>query len=92
MSPADEDLVVDNPREFGGGVPIGTGVTTMSSPAGIMCGSFHAGEVNQVEHTEGGVLNYSTKSGFVIVCGGIGFGGYLLVVGTSQAAIQHVGR
>ena len=85
MFPADEDLVIDKPREFGGGIPICTNVTVMSCSAGIMCGSFDTGEFNQVEHTGGGVLNYSTKNGLVIVGGGIGFWGYVLVVGTEPS-------
>ena len=42
MFPADEDLVINNPREFGGGIPIFINVTTMSCSAGVMCGSFDA--------------------------------------------------
>ena len=83
--PADEHLVIDNPREFVGGIPICTNVTVMSCLAGVMCGSFDAGEVNQVEHTGGGVLNDSTKNGFIIGGGGIGFEGYLLLVGTEPS-------
>ena len=81
MSPVDEYLVVDNPREFGGRVPICTGVTTMSSPAWIMCDSFQACEVDQTEQAGVPILNYGTENGLIIVGGGIMFWGYVLVVG-----------
>ena len=83
--PADVDVVINNPRKFGGGIPIFANVTAMSCPAGVMRGSFDTDEVNQARHMGGGVLNDSTNNEVVNGGGGIGFGGNVLVVGSETS-------
>ena len=85
MFPADVDVVIDNPREFDGGIPICANVTAMSCSAGVMRGYFDADEVDQVSRMGDVVLNDSTKNGSVNGGGGIGFGGNVLVVGSETS-------
>ena len=46
--PADVDVLVGDPREFGGGISVCANVTVMSYSAGVMGCSFGAGGVDQV--------------------------------------------
>ena len=82
MFPLDVDVLVDDPREFGSGIPFCANVTAMSCSAGVMGGSFDTGEVDQVPRLGDFVLNDSTESWIVNGGGGIQFWGNVLAAGS----------
>ena len=80
--PVDVNVFVDDPREFGSGIPFCANVTAMSCSAGVMGGSFDTGEVDQVPRLGDFVLNDSTESWIVNGGGGIQFWGNVQAAGS----------